>query len=208
MGKNLFKPVRCAVYIWPRHMITRLSIFCLLLRHFHDVPAFYTVTDIMRSPLRIISVMAAILYPGFYSLFKTSVPLFPYNAFNDKRDTQVNNSTFLPFVKVCCCHRNNRRDTHTSSYHKLLLELDDVIVICGMERAECDIITARESDCSRMHSKVSCKVMSKPRDRFSRYSRVYPYLYSTSGPPCPVTGWSLPLPYIHVFNSCCSQAGR
>jgi len=82
---------------------------------------------------------------------------------------------------VCCCHRNNRRDTHTSSYHKLLLELDGLsLVICSMERAERDSITARESNCSQMHSKVSCQVTSKPRDRFSRYSKEYTY---TSTPP-------------------------
>jgi len=31
MSRNLFKPVRCAVYIWPRHVITRLGISCFRL---------------------------------------------------------------------------------------------------------------------------------------------------------------------------------
>jgi len=31
MSKNLFKPVRRAVYIWPRHVITRLGISCFRL---------------------------------------------------------------------------------------------------------------------------------------------------------------------------------
>jgi hypothetical protein len=114
-------------------------------------------------------------------LFQISVPLFPYDAFNDNWDTTyVTTSTFLPFV--CCCH-TNIRDTHIS--YDILRELDDLsLVICSMERRERDVITAWESDFTVLYQRHA----TGSRD----IQKSKPILPSTTGPPWPVSGWSFP----------------